>query len=193
MAQLSAGSSHAGTIALSGTSSTRAMDDRQAEFGISDPRALAAVALDHEQAAVDLLPPVHPGGILLADEAALGEADAVQLGRIAFEPEQVAKLGAAFADAEAQAMLEPAVRRLAGGREPAAAKLGKRGSATPWSPSGDQWTARLSSRSILIGAAQAVDRQPLDQIVGRLRLAIEQQVVAIRPDDEIEQAFALRR
>ena len=74
-------------------------------------RGPALVAFDHDQPAVDLGPPVHPRGIFLADEAALGEADAVQLGGIAFEPEEVAELGAAFADAEAQAVLEPAGRR----------------------------------------------------------------------------------
>ena len=41
--------------------------------------------------------------------------------------------------------------------------------------------------------AQAVDRQPLDQIVGSRRFAVEQQVLAVGPDDEVEQALALRR
>ena len=40
---------------------------------------------------------------------------------------------------------------------------------------------------------QPVDGEALDQIVGRLGLAIEQQIVAVVPDEEIEQAFALRR
>ena len=39
--------------------------------------------------------------------------------------------------------------------------------------------------------SQTVDGQSLDQIVRRLRFAIEQEVAAIFPDDEIEQAFAL--
>ena len=43
------------------------------------------------------------------------------------------------------------------------------------------------------GAAQAIDRQALDQIVGRGGFAVEQQVVAIAPHEEVEQAFALRR
>ena len=102
------------------------MLDRQAELGIGDAGARAGLgAFDHDQPAVDLGAPVHPRGILLADEAALGEADAVQLGGIAFEPEDVAELGAAFADAEAEAVLEPAGRRLAGRGEPAAAERGK--------------------------------------------------------------------
>ncbi len=80
---------------------------------------------DHDQAAVDLGAPVHPRGIFLADEAALGEADAVQFGGVAFEPEDVAKLGAAFADAEAQAVLEPARRGFARRPKPAPAKRGE--------------------------------------------------------------------
>ena len=158
-------------------------------------RGPAAVALDHDQPAVDLLPPVHPRGILLADEAALGEADAVQLGRIAFEPEDVAELGAAFADAEAQAMLEPAggglVRRAPSQRRPSAGSRGS-GDALARRPSTNAPPA-TASRSIADRAAQAVDRQALDQIVGGLGFAVEQQVVAVGPDDEIEQAFALRR
>ena len=75
------------------------MDHGQAEIGIIDARAVATLAFDHEQPAIDLLTPVHPRGILLADEATLGEADAVQLRRVAFEPEQVTQLRAPFADA----------------------------------------------------------------------------------------------
>ena len=41
--------------------------------------------------------------------------------------------------------------------------------------------------------AEAVDRQPLHEVVGGLRLAVQKQVFAIGPDDEVEQAFALRR
>ena len=37
----------------------------------------ATIALDNDQPAIDLLPPVHPRGILLADKAAFAEADAV--------------------------------------------------------------------------------------------------------------------
>ena len=40
---------------------------------------------------------------------------------------------------------------------------------------------------------QPVNGQPLDQVVRRLRFAIEQQIVAVAPDEEIEQAFALGR
>ncbi len=42
-------------------------------------------------------------------------------------------------------------------------------------------------------AAQAINRQAPDQIFGRIRLAVEQDIVAICPDDEVEQALALRR
>ena len=127
------------------------VDDGEAELGIFDARALATAALDHEQAAIDLLPPVHPRGILLADEAALGEADPVQLGRIAFEPEHVAELRAAFADAEAEPVLEPADCRLGRGREPAPAERGKPRIGDTLVPSFDQWTASEASRSIRIG------------------------------------------
>src|SRR5205085_9351598 len=71
----------------------------ETELGIMDAGARTrCVGLDHHQTLVDLPPPVHPRGVLLADEAALGEADAVELGGIAFEPEDVAELNAAFAD-----------------------------------------------------------------------------------------------
>src|SRR3954470_19273559 len=90
-----------------------AMFDREAKLGVVDACARSgSVGLDHDQPPIDLLPPVHPRGILLADEAALGEADAIQLGGVAFEPEQVAELGAAFANAETEAMLEPAACRI---------------------------------------------------------------------------------
>jgi hypothetical protein len=81
------------------------VNHRQADLWIFGARTLSTAAADHDQPPVDLLPPVHPGGILLADEAALRKADAVQLRRIAFEPEQVAELRAAFANAEPKAML----------------------------------------------------------------------------------------
>ena len=127
------------------------MFDREAELGISDAGARTGFSgLDHHQPPIDLAPPVHPRGVFLADEAALGEADAVQFGRIAFEPEDVAKLGAAFGDPEAEAVLEPALGRLRRRAEPAAAERGQARVVAPC-PSGDQWTARLSSRSIAIG------------------------------------------
>ena len=56
--------------------------------------------LDNDESAVDLLPPVHSGGILLPDEAALGEADTVEFGGIALKPEQVPDLRPPLADAE---------------------------------------------------------------------------------------------
>ena len=117
-------------IALAG-SHRRGVHDRKAELGIFGAGAGAAAARDDEQPAVDLLPPVHARGILLADEAALGEADAVQLGRIAFEPEDVAKLRPPFGDAEAQAVVEPAARGLARGASQRRPSAGRRGSATP--------------------------------------------------------------
>src|SRR5205085_5758157 len=78
---------------------------------------------DDDQAAVDLVPPVHPRGILLADIATLGEADAVQLGRVAFEPEALvaAQLGNALGDAQAEPVLQPALCGIGRRREPAAA------------------------------------------------------------------------
>src|SRR5689334_18962654 len=41
--------------------------------------------------------------------------------------------------------------------------------------------------------AQTVNRESLDEIVGRCRFAVEQQIIAIIPDYEVEQALALRR
>ena len=40
--------------------------------------------------------------------------------------------------------------------------------------------------------AQAINRQALDEIIRRFGFAIDEEVVAIGPDDEVEQAFALR-
>ena len=84
------------------------MDHGKPKIGISGAYPFAAIALNHDQSAVDLLPPIHPGGIFLSDEATLGEADAVQLDRIALQPEQVAEFGVALAYAEAEAVIEPA-------------------------------------------------------------------------------------
>src|SRR4029079_10746331 len=89
------------------------MFDGEADVGVDNlgARPLFRGRHDH-QPTVDLLPPVHPRRVLLADEAALGEADAAQFSGIAFEPEDIGELGAAFADAEVEAMFEPAGRRL---------------------------------------------------------------------------------
>ena len=83
--------------------------------------------------------------------------------------------------------------RLTGRAEPAAAELGKARIGNALVP-----VARPVDRQRVVALdrdrpAQAVDRQALDQVVRRVGLAIEQQVVLIRPDQEIEQAFALRR
>ena len=151
--------SQSGTIA-SPRSSTRRCSTARPSVRIVDAGARPGrVGGDDDEAAVDLLPPVHPRGILLADIAALGEADAVQLGRIAFEPESLvrAELGDAFGDAERQAVREPALGRLAGGREPAAAERGQAriGRLAVRRPVDRE----ASSRAIAIGAAQAVERR----------------------------------
>src|SRR4249919_72259 len=99
------------------------MDDCQAKIAIAHPCSLPAIAFDHHQAPVDLLPPVHPGGVLLADKTTLGEADAIELGGIALQPKQVAEFGPTFANAKPQAMLEPAGCWLGGWGEPAEAQL----------------------------------------------------------------------
>ena len=122
----------------------------------------------------------------------LRETDAVQLGRVAFEPEEVAELGTAFADAETKAMLQPAVRHLRCSAEPTPteirqARIGDAFVAALRPVDRHRWIAFDRDR-----AAQAVDGEALDQVVRRGRLAVEQQVVAVAPDNEIEQAFALR-
>ncbi len=171
-----------------------AMHHRQAELGIVRRACAAPLRRAHDdQPPIDLLPPVHPRGILLADEAALGEADAVQLGGIAFEPEDVAELGAAFAHAEAKAVLEPAGCRLVRRRRASGCRA--RAGADRHVPVA---VARPMDRQRIVALdpdrpAQAIDRQALDQVVGRRGLAVEQQVVAVCPDDEVEQALALRR
>ena len=127
------------------------MLDGEAELGIGDRGCAVRVGLDDHQPAVDLRAPVHSRGVFLADEAALGEADAVQLGRIAFEPEDVAEFGAAFGDAEAETVLEPAGRRIGRGAEPAAAEPGQARVGDAIVAGSDQWTASDGSRSIWIG------------------------------------------
>jgi hypothetical protein len=87
-----------------------AMIDGEAELGIMDPGARAgSVGRDDDQAAIDPGAIVHPGGIFLADIAALGEADSVQLAGVAFEPEDVvgAELGSALGDSVAEAVGAP--------------------------------------------------------------------------------------
>ena len=102
------------------------MFDRETEVRIEDPGSWAGLGGgDDHQSAIDLLPPVHPGSVLLADETTLGETDPVQLGRIAFEPEQIAQFGLSFAHPQAQPMAEPALRRAVGRREPAPPEVGQ--------------------------------------------------------------------
>ena len=180
--RLSAGSSQSGMRALSGSASARACATARPSSRVGDPRPPAAVALDHHQAPVDLAPPVHPRRILLADEAALGEADAVQFRRIALQPEQVAEFGAALADAKPQAVLEPA----AGTVRPAG--FSQRLPEFRQARIGDTF---ITLRRPMHGKAvipldpdrppQPVDGQPLDEIVGRLRFAIDEQIVAVAP------------
>src|SRR5690242_4067940 len=133
-----------------------------------NPRAGAGhVGFDDNEAAIDLLPPVHPRRILLADEAALGQADAVELCRIAFEPEDVSELRAPFADAEAQPMLEPAGCRTIDRPEPALAqrRQSRIGSLIPTGRPMHckRWIALDPDRP-----SQAVDGQALDEVVGCL-------------------------
>jgi hypothetical protein len=42
------------------------------------------------------------------------------------------------------------------------------------------------------GLAQAIERQPFRQRLGGIRLAVDKQVLAVGPDDEVEQHLALR-
>src|SRR4051794_8728023 len=100
---------------------------REAELGVEDAGALAGLAVPRDdEAAVDLRAVVHPRRILLADVAALGEADPVELGGVAFEPQRFvrAELGAALGDSEREAVGEPAFRWFPGRCEPAVAEVG---------------------------------------------------------------------
>ena len=186
--------SQSGMIASVGMASTRAMVDRQAELRIGDARARSPPSPSTTTSrrltfcrqfirAVFSWPTKQPLEKLTPfSSAALHSSQ--RMSPSSARPSH---------DAEAQAMLEPAARGLAGRAEPAPAERGRRGSGTPSSPSVDQWTASDGIALDRDRPAQAIDRQPLDQVVGGLGLAIEQQIVAIGPDDEIEQAFALRR
>src|SRR5206468_6049971 len=101
------------------------VNDRDLELRIFGARTFAATSEHDEETAIDLLPPVHASGILLADEAAFGEADPVQLGGVALEPEKIAEFRLAFGNAQAQPMFEPAERGLVRRAEPAVAELGQ--------------------------------------------------------------------
>ena len=78
--------------------------DTPAEFGIADFLAFRVGLGDrqHHDAAVDLLPPVHPCGIFLSDITTFGEADAVQFHRICFKPEDIAELARTLGNTQRQ-------------------------------------------------------------------------------------------
>jgi hypothetical protein len=78
------------------------MFDGETKLGIemTGPRPWR-IGLDDDESAIDLLAPVHASGIFLAYEAAFGKADAIQLGGVTFEPEDITKLCLTFGDAEA--------------------------------------------------------------------------------------------
>jgi hypothetical protein len=150
-------------------------------------KARAGLGRGHDdEPAVDLLPPVHPRGIFLPDVAALCEADAVQLGGVAFEPEEIAELGAAFAHAEGEAMRQPAEGGFFGRRQPAATECGKAGvGGTLLAIRGPMDRQRFVALD-RDRAAEAIHAQALRQLVDGLGLAVDQQVVAVAPDEEIE-------
>ncbi len=102
-----------------------------------------------------------------------------------------ALFGAALGHAEAQAMLAPAGRGLAGRRQPAAAEFGQAGIGQARCPFRRPMHADVVPRD-RNRAAQTVERQALGERIGGLRLAIDQHVFAIRPQDEVEQRLALR-
>ena len=85
------------------------MVDRQSEFRIGRLAPLFGRLgeRDHYQPPVDLAAPVHPRGVFLADIAAFGKADAIQLDRIGFKPQDIAQLRTGFRDAESKAMCQP--------------------------------------------------------------------------------------
>src|SRR5918993_5422030 len=171
-----------------------AMLDRQSELLIDDAGSRTGFGGRHDdKPPIDLLPPVHSRRVLLPDEAALGEADAVELDGVAFEPEDVTELRPALADTQAQTVLEPAGSRLIRFAEPSPPKL--------LQPRVDASGAALQrpvhcNSGLPVDSdrpAQPVDRQPLHKVVGGSRLAVEKQVLAFGPHDEVEQAFALWR
>lgn len=172
------------------------MFDHHAEFGIARTGAIAAVAQRRDdQAPVDLGPMVHPCGVLLPDVAALGEADAVQFARVAFQPERfaIAEFRHALRHAERQAMRQPSLRRRRRRRDPAMSQRGQ-----PWIWNAGPVIDRPMDRQRLVSSdrdrsPQPVQAQPPDQSVRLRCLTIDQQVRILWPDDEVEQCLALRR
>ncbi len=112
---------------------------------------------------------------------------------VAFEPEQVAELGAAFAHAEAQPVLEPALCGLIRRPEPAIAEIGKPRVGYAFAAFARPVHAERRIAFDGNGTAQSVDGQPFDKVIRSVVFAVEQEVVAVGPDEEIEQALALRR
>jgi hypothetical protein len=170
--------------------------DHQAEIGIAGARALPGLTdRRHDQPAIDLGAIVHARRILLADIAALGEADAAKLAGVAFEPQclVLAEFPNPFGNSEAQAVRHPAGSRSAlCFAQPAIAKRRQTrigdappGLARPMHPAFDSLDRDRT--------AQPVHGQPAHQRIALGRLAIDQDRIAFRPEQEIEQRLALRR
>ena len=139
---------------------------------------------------------MHPGGILLPDVAALGEADAVQLARIRLQPQGFAasQLGHAFRHAQRQAVRVPPRRRRAWRGDPAPAQ---RPEPRVGGGAGHRIRRPVNRQRIVRRdrdrAAEAIHRQPPRQRLGLVALDIEKDVVAVAPHDHVEQRLALRR
>ena len=88
-------------------------------------------------------------------------------------------------------MLQPSSGGLIGSTQPAIAKLAQarigRARAIARPMHGERRVALDADRT-----SKAIDGQALDHVFDRVCLAVEQQVIAVVPDHEVEQAFALR-
>ncbi|MDR6128908.1 hypothetical protein QE452_003572 [Sphingomonas sp. SORGH_AS438] len=169
----------------------------QAECGIGGTRPVARLGQRRDdQPPVHLAAMVHPRGILLPDIAALGEADAVQLARIAFQPQRLgrAELAHPLGHAQPQAMRGPALRHggvRPGGGEPAPAQRRQSGVGHALAAIGRPVHLEVGRRD-RDRAAQTIEGQPLRQRLGLRGLRIDQHIVAVRPEEEVEQRLALR-
>ena len=140
---------------------------------------------------------MHAGGVFLTDIAALVIIDAVQFLGIGFQPQNLVlpQFRRAFEHPKRQPM-----RAERGGgvaiarrRQPARAKLGQaRVARLVGGIDRPMHRQRLVARDHHL-APQPVKGQPLGQRIGLRRLAVDQYIAVVAPQDEVEQRLALRR
>ena len=136
---------------------------------------------------------MHARGVLLPDVAALGEADPVLFARIRLQPQRrvAAQFGRALDDPQRQPMRMPALGLLARRRYPATPQRRVAWIGHPCLAVRRPVHAKRRVDGDVDRPSQPVHLQPPHQRLGVGSLAIDQQIVAIVPDNEVEQRLAL--